>query len=204
MTRGLEPDEKWGKEIDYNIFASNKQTDWNFAKNQCDLNSIVADPGFVDPLSGDFTLDEGSKALAFGIRNFDMTSFGVMDPALRTITKTPELPEIYINPDEMISDSAEEGTVLWFGARLYEPQGEEMSAYGLDFDHRGIAMAVVPEHSGAWKKGFRTGDFISGIDKQDVDGIESFLQIVDGKYAPLSSKIQLYRNQEKIQLEINW
>lgn len=204
MTRGLEPDEKWGKEIDYNIFASNNQDRLKFAVNQCDLNSIVADPGFVDPLSGDFTLDEGSKTLAFGFRNFDMTSFGVMDPALRDITKTPDLPEIYINPNEMISVSPEEGKVLWLGARLYEPQDEEMSAYGLDFDRRGIALAMVPEHSGAWKKGFRTGDFLTSIDNQDVEGIESFLKIVNGKYAPLSSKIQLYRNQEKIQIEINW
>ncbi len=39
----------------------------------------------------------------------------------------------------MISDSQEKGRVLWMGARLYEPEGEEMSAYGLDYNHKGVA-----------------------------------------------------------------
>lgn len=101
MTRGLESDEKWGKEIDYNIFASNNRDRLKFAKNQCDLNSIVADPVFTDPGAGDFTLVEGSEALAFGFRNFDMFSFGVVSPTLRAIAKTPELPDIYLSLDEL-------------------------------------------------------------------------------------------------------
>ena len=131
---------------------------------------------------------------------------------IRYLAKKPQRPDIVVfldadhsdHPDEMISDSPEEGTVFWLGATLYEPSGEEMSAYGLDFDRKGVAVGVVPQNSRAWKKGFRSGDFITGIDKQDVVGIEYFLKIVDGKYAPLSSMFKLYRNQEKIQLEVNW
>jgi hypothetical protein len=204
MTRGLEPDEKWGKEVDYNIYATNHQDRLKFTDNQCDTNSIVTDPGFVDPVSGDFTLVEGSEALAFGFRNFDMHSFGVADPALRAIAKTPDIPEVFILMDELSPGSSKEGVFLWLGARLHEPRGEEMSAYGLDFNRKGVGFVMVPEHSRAWKNGFRTGDFITGIDNQDVEGLNGFIKIVDEKYAPLSSRITLYRNQEKVRLEINW
>jgi hypothetical protein len=186
MTRGLKMDEKWGQEIDYNIYASNHQDRLKFAVNQCDENSIVADPGFVDPVSGDFSLA------------------GVADPALRAIAKTPDIPMVFISPDELSPGSSEEGMSLWLGARLHEPTGEEMSAYGLDFDRKGVGLAMVPEHSRAWKKGLRTGDFITGIDKHDIEGIKTFLEIVEGKYAPQASMVQLYRNQEKIQIELNW
>jgi hypothetical protein len=204
MTRDIEPDGKWGKEIDYNVYASGNQDRTKFAKNQCDLNSIVADPGFVDPAKGDFRVKEGSKALAIGFTNFDMTSFGVERPALRKIAKTPDLPEIFINPAEMISDPPEKGSVFWMGATLHEPEGEKMSAYGLDYNHKGVAMVTVPEKSIAWKKGFRQGDYITGIDDQMVEGIENFLQIADGKYAPGSSIIHLYRNQDKIEVKVYW
>ena len=204
MTRGLKPDEKWGQEIDYNIYASNHQDRLKFHDNQCDMNSIVTDPGFLDPVSGDFSLAEGSEALAFGFRNFDMHSFGVADPVLRAIAKTPDIPKVFISLDELSPGSSEEGMFLWLGARLHEPQGEEMSAYGLDFDRQGVGLAMVPEHSRAWKNGFRTGDFITGIDNQDVEGIHSFYKIVEEKYAPLSSMFTLYRNQERIRLEMNW
>ena len=72
------------------------------------------------------------------------------------------------------------------------------------FDQKGIAMAEVPEQSVAWQKGFRSGDFITSVDGQGVEGIENFLRIVDGKYAPGSSSIHIYRNQGEKQLKINW
>ena len=204
MTRDIEPDGKWGKEINYNIYASSNTDRTKFASNQCDLNSIVADPGFVDPVNGDFSLAEGSKALAIGFRNFDMHTFGVESPALKAIAKTADLPIIYINQDNKITNARVEGSVLWMGARLYEPTGEEMSAYGLDFDRKGVAMIGVPERSLAWQKGFRSGDYITAVDYQGVEGIENFLRIVDGNYAPGSSIIHIYRNQEEKQMRINW
>jgi S1-C subfamily serine protease len=133
-----------------------------------------------------------------------MTSFGVVSPTLRAIAKTPEIPDIYLSADELDPASLKEGEVLWLGARLHEPSGEQMSAYGLDFDRKGVGLAMVPENSRAWNKGFRTGDFLIGMDDQNIEGIKRFLEIVDGKYAPQSSKIHLYRDQEKIQVEVNW
>ncbi len=204
MTRDIEPEGKWGEEIDYNIYASSHADRTKFAANQCDLNSIVADPRFVDPVKGDFTLADGSEALSIGFKNFDMHSFGVESPPLRAIAKTPDIPVVYINPEGMGKDATGKGRWFWMGASLHEPQGEEMSAYGLDFDRKGVALVNVPEQSVAWQKGFRPGDFIIRIDGQEVEGIKSFLRIADGKYAPGSSPFDLYRDQKKMQIRVYW
>jgi hypothetical protein len=204
MTRDMAPDGKWGEEIDYNIYASGQTDRTKFAANQCDLNSIVADPRFVDPEKGDFTLAEGSEALAIGFKNFAMDSFGVESPTLRDIAKTPDIPVVYINPEAGLKEISGKGRLVWMGASLHEPEGEQLSAYGLDFNRRGVALANVPEQSVAWQKGFRPGDFITGIDGQEVLGIKSFWRIVDGKYAPGSSLFHLYRDQAKSKLRVYW
>ena len=41
-----------------------------------DANSVVADPMFVNPTAGDYTVKDGSPALALGFKNFPMTGFG--------------------------------------------------------------------------------------------------------------------------------
>jgi hypothetical protein len=41
-----------------------------------DAHSVVADPMFVDPSKGDYTVKDGSPALTLGFKNFPMTGFG--------------------------------------------------------------------------------------------------------------------------------
>ncbi len=43
-----------------------------------DANSVVADPMFVDPSAGDYSVKDGSPALKLGFKNFPMTGFGAM------------------------------------------------------------------------------------------------------------------------------
>lgn len=53
--------------------------EWDLAAWQAqgfDLNSRVADPGFVDPANGDFALQPGSPALALGFRPIDLSNVG--------------------------------------------------------------------------------------------------------------------------------
>ncbi len=46
-----------------------------------DRHSVVADPGFADPASGDFTLPADSPALAVGFEPFTAAGVGVGEPA---------------------------------------------------------------------------------------------------------------------------
>jgi hypothetical protein len=48
--------EKWGEEIDHNIFASSHLDRLRFAANGTDAHSIVGDPQFANPKKGDFTV----------------------------------------------------------------------------------------------------------------------------------------------------
>lgn len=96
MNRGMEEDEKWGKEIDYNIFTSSHSDRLLYARNGCDAHSIVADPRFRDPGNGDFSIDPAGDLFSLGFRNFEMASFGVLSPHLRALVKTPVIPALQV------------------------------------------------------------------------------------------------------------
>ncbi|MBN1443213.1 MAG: right-handed parallel beta-helix repeat-containing protein [Planctomycetes bacterium] len=85
---------KWGETVDFNLFTTSEDDRARFAKNGCDEHSIVGDPMFVDPESGDFRVRDGSPALAIGFQNFPMDRFGVRKPELRAIARTPEIPAL--------------------------------------------------------------------------------------------------------------
>jgi len=197
MNRGMEEDEKWGKEIDYNIFVSNHQDRKRYAQNDCDKHSIVADPHFSDPALGDFSIDPAGEVYALGFRNFEMSEFGVLSPHLRSLVKTPEIPPVQLELDTGGADLPAMEVALWEDARLTEPRGEALSAYGVSLDAGGVAMAYVPEFSGAWEKGFRTGDLVLEVDGNKIDGLEIFFKQMDKKG---KHKLVLVRNQEQEKL----
>ncbi|MCP4311756.1 MAG: sulfatase-like hydrolase/transferase [Bacteroidetes bacterium] len=174
MTRGMGINEKWGEEIDYNIFTSSHKERLLFASNLCDLNSIVTDPNFINPDGGDYTLAEGSAALEMGFMNFDMSAFGVVSPHLKAIAKIPDLPAVLIHTDTSYMEPLTRELSLWKGAHLYEPVGEELSAYGVKMGTRGVALVYASEYSEAYRLGFRTGDFITEINGTPAIGIRVF------------------------------
>ena len=200
MNRGMEEDEKWGKEIDSNIFTSSHLDRLLYARNGCDANSIVADPGFRDPGSGDYSVELEGPVTALGFRNFDMFSFGVLSPELRALAKTPDLPQLQISTDTTDAQMQAVEVSLWEDAQLTVPRGEALSAYGVGLDQKGVAMAYVPEFSGAWAKGFRTGDLVLEVDGNKIDKPELFLSLMakKGKH-----RVILVRNQNKEEMIIN-
>ena len=86
-----------GKKVDENIyFAKFDGIKNRFAAVGWDVNSIVADPLFVDPAKGDFRVKDDSPALELGFKNFPMDQFGVKKPSLKAIAATPILPELKV------------------------------------------------------------------------------------------------------------
>ena len=76
----------WPKDcyVDYNLLysAGNPEFAQDFLKQwqeeeQVDLNGLAADPMFVDPGKGDFTLKPGSPALKLGIKQIDFRKIGL-------------------------------------------------------------------------------------------------------------------------------
>ena len=49
-----------------------------------DVDSVFADPLFIDPANGDYRVQPNSPALALGFKNFPMDNFGVLKPEFRT------------------------------------------------------------------------------------------------------------------------
>jgi hypothetical protein len=87
--------------FDYNLFFNNKgepEVFNNTAKKELvsfaewqeqgfDLNSVVADPLFIDPAKGDYRVQPNSPALRLGFRNFPMDNFGVLKSEFRAEAK---------------------------------------------------------------------------------------------------------------------
>jgi hypothetical protein len=115
--------EKWGKEVDRNLFTTNDADRAKFAAKGCDANSLVGDPMFVDPAKGDFRVKDGSPAILLGFRNFPMDRFGVRKPALKTIARTPEIPPLKTQSSVAVT----EPRVTWKGALIKNLSGEEYS-----------------------------------------------------------------------------
>ncbi|CAN0349803.1 unnamed protein product, partial [Ectocarpus sp. 4 AP-2014] len=84
-----------GGRIDSNLFYSVDPKFRNrLAGYDWDRNTLIADPLFVAPEEGDFSVQEESPALSIGFKNFSMDQFGVKKPALKAIARTPLVSEL--------------------------------------------------------------------------------------------------------------
>jgi len=162
---------KWGKEIDRNLFTSEADRA-KFAGNDCDKNSIVGDPMFVDPASGDYSLKEGSPALKMGFKNFPMDRFGVQKASLKSVARTPEfpMPQVGGKPPSPRPSTPPPPKVArtWQGAEVRDLKGEEFSAFGVGKEAGGVHVVSVPPVSAAAGAGLRAGDLVQGIDGKPV------------------------------------
>lgn len=159
------PGGKWGKEIDRNLFTTADADRARFAANGCDANSVVADPMFVDPASGDYRVKAGSPALKLGFRNFPMDQFGVRRERLKKIARTPDLPALL----PASNAAAMVGVHFWQGARVKELEGEEFSAFGVSKESGGVQVLKGTVGS------IRAGDLIQNV---NGDPVKSFADLV--------------------------
>jgi hypothetical protein len=162
------PAGKWGIEVDRNLFVREEDREKNL-NYLVDVNSIVGDPVFVDPATGDYRVEPQSPALKLGFKNFPMDRFGVRRPALKAIAKTPPLPVPEI-PDDIKGGVRAEPpkTAEWMGATIRALEGQEYSAFGVAREDRGIHLVEVPQGSDAAKAGLKKDDLIQSINKHPV------------------------------------
>jgi hypothetical protein len=202
MDRGIAPNGKWGKELDFNFFVTTTKEMHRFAKNGCDQNSVNGDPFFVDPINGDFNVKEGSPALKTGFVNFPMNNFGVIKPALKAIAKMPVIPAISIKTDEEKSRDINLA-IEWLGAKLNEPAGDELSAFGAGFGDGGVSISQLDESSVLKNYGLKTGDLIQKINAAKIKNTTELKAYLEASQKVTNHTFFILRNQQKIEIKVN-
>lgn len=198
MDRGLAKYDKWGKEVNYNLFASNLEDLEKYILNGCDSNSVAGDPVFVDPANGDFSVKENSPALKIGFQNFAMYSFGVVSEKLKKIAKTPVIPQF------IVSQISTAGIMYqWLGGRVknIETIGEQ-SANGLS-SMSGVLILNIPEGSVLAKNGFVINDVIIKCGGKDISTFEQMLKIIDANPGKEYLDISVMRDQKVRNLKLS-
>jgi hypothetical protein len=202
MNRGITPDGKWGKELDYNFFVATATEMNKFAKNGCDANSSFGDPLFVNPSTGDFRVKEGSPALKIGFVNFPMNQFGVIKLSLKAIAKTPVIPLFTIKTDQVKSTDIS-FIIEWLGAKLSEPAGNELSAFGAGFADGGVSITQLDESSVLKKYGLKTGDLIQKINASKIKNTTELIAYLEANQKVANHTFFILRNQQKIEIKLN-
>jgi len=196
MNSALGESDRWGKELDYNLFATGQAAMRKFAAHGADAHSVSADPLFVNPGQGDFRVRPESPAFKIGFRNFDMTDFGVKSEKLKKLARTPDIPEIVLQIQDEVS-----AEYTWLGAVLKEVNGEELSAYGAKFSQASMALDRVPAESEAYKLGLRSGDLLLSFGGKEISTAASFKQLLE-EYAGKSGELLVMRNQKEMVVKL--
>ena len=198
MDRGLAKNDKWGREVNYNLFATNREDLEKFILNSCDSNSVAGDPSFVDPANGNFSVKENSPAVKIGFQNFAMDSFGVVSEKLKKIAKTPVIPQLIVT----LNSSA--GRVYeWLGGLVknVETFGEQ-SSNGLS-SMSGVLILNIPEGSALGKQGFIKSDVIIRCGGKDIRTFEQLLKDIDANPGKEYLDISVMRDQKVWNLKLS-
>ncbi|WP_228714459.1 right-handed parallel beta-helix repeat-containing protein [Posidoniimonas corsicana] len=196
-----------GKRIDANLFfVTDARTVDRYARFGWDVDSIVANPRFIDPSSGDFRVAEGSPAREVGFRNFPMDQFGVKKSSLRSIARTPEIPPLKPGDGHESRGrrrpKAADAEFFWLGAKLHGLKGEEYSAFGTRKADGGVALVEAPESSLAAAVGLKTNDLIQAVNGAATPGIAQFLGAV-AESGPSPLLVQIVRDQQPVEVAVS-
>ncbi|QOV91342.1 PDZ domain-containing protein [Humisphaera borealis] len=193
----------WGKEIDFNLLHdpgrrdSAPATALQSTSNQ-DSHSITADAQFVDPAKGDFTVRDGSSALALGFKNFSMTDFGVTRPALKSLARTPSF-----GPTGQERSRRSAAVVTWLGATVRNIVGNgEVSAHGLNGE-AGVLVLQVPSDSALAKAGLKKDDVILSVDGQKVGDAGQLSKLSGMLTKKPRYDVLVWRNQSETTLTVS-
>lgn len=185
-------DGKWGKELDFNLFATDEADVRKYAQYGTDAHSMAGDPMFEDAAQGDFRVKDESPAWKIGFHNFDMDAFGVLSKRLKAIAKIPAIPDLRMS----VPAQEETKEVEWHGAVLYPVSGNAMSAFGVALTEKALAVKSVAPGSEAERLGVKSKDLlweINGIRMKDVSQLPAYQQ---------GNRVVVVRGQKEIVLVI--
>ncbi|MBU2950733.1 PDZ domain-containing protein [Tamlana agarivorans] len=189
--------EAWGKEVDYNLFPTEKGLK-NEQSKGIEAHSTFGNPQFVNPSEGDYTVAESSPALKIGFKNIPMNQFGVKKPTLKKLAKTPNIPKLWPVDDE----SAKTATIEWMGATLKSVTTmEERSAAGLN-KTAGVVILNIAKESIIGATTLKKGDVIVKYDENDVDNIMDLMNVYQKYIWKEHLDVVIYRNQKPMNLTI--
>ena len=191
--------EGWGKELDYNLFPNEESMMKSQIHNR-DMHSAFGDPRFRDPSHLDFTVLPNSPALELGFQNFPMDEFGVQQPKLKALAKTPEVPVI----DAQDYNEGNSHVVEWLRNSLKNVESEqEQSAYGLNTTEGIIVLQVWDKSPAVMNNGLKKGDVILSAAGTKVKNVKDFFKIQGENRQATTMKLVIMRNQTEKNLTIN-
>lgn len=197
----------WGKEVDYNLLhtpAVNAARPATVLQGQSgrDAHSVAADARFVDPSRGNYRVAQGSPALALGFQNFAIDQFGVRNPRLKAIARTPALPGASPRGAATITSQRHSQPRTWLGATVRNVVGlGEVSAAGLPGE-TGVIVLDVPPGSVAERIGLRQNDVVLRLGAGVVGSVEDLKRLWQAATPGAAQQVTVFREQREQKLRI--
>lgn len=188
----------WGKEVDYNFFPDSASLALS-QKNNTDSHSRFGDPMFEDATRGDYRIKKNSDAFKIGFKNFEMNQFGVQNPTLKAMARTPIIPVLRTlaggNNNQIVS--------VWKGLTLKSIETvEEQSAFGMH-SMEGVIVQEIAENSMFSKSKIALSDVIVAVDQERFKNLTELLIKLQEKHWQQNLQLTVVRNQVEIELEID-
>lgn len=202
----------YAKQFDYNLFFNYRGEPtvggWSGAKtlaqwqaNGFDRHSLFADPMFVDPAGGDYSVRPGSPALKLGFKNFPMKGFGVLKPEFQAEAEEGHRRFDQARTDVETATRRSPEVRDWLGAKVKNLVGPgEVSAAGLAGES-GVLMVEVPEASTAAGSGFHAGDVILQLDGQKVHSVRDLKRLSASSVGEIVDVV-VYREQKRVTIKL--
>jgi len=121
---------------------------------------------------------------------------------LKVLAKTPVIPAISIKSEEKASSTGSR-SILWAGANLQVPVGDELSAFGAAFADGGVSISQLDENSVLKKFGLKTGDLIQKINAAKIKNITELKAYLEANKKVVSHIFFILRNQQIIEIRVN-
>jgi hypothetical protein len=143
-----------------------------------EVNSIIADPLFIDPAKGDYRVKPNSPAIKLGFKNFAMDQFGVKSNRLKALLPERDL-SVYAKTDSKAAPGAasrDDRKVSLLGGSMKNMTTDmEKSVVGIG-EITGVLVMEVPHTSLAYKSGLRVGDLIIGFGDKKIHDLNDLLE----------------------------